>query len=106
MHGRELIYTAFYLSEAALAAMTPAPGDCSFVRQTVINDRNIWQCLDLAQRLAMVGDDLAAAEEAMTMGVSLLFERYGASGLVPSEADCPRAVNRALEFLHARLRPH
>jgi AraC-like DNA-binding protein len=102
-HGRELIYAALYMSKAALAEMLAGPrGDCSVVRQTVIDDRDIWQCLDLAHRLATDDDDAAAAEEAMICGVSLLFERYGASRLVHSEADCPKAVNRALEFLQAR----
>jgi AraC-like DNA-binding protein len=102
-HGRELIYAALYMSEAALAAMLARPrGDCSVVGQTVIDDRDIWRCLDVAHRLAMAGDDTAAAEEAMTMGISLLFERYGASQLVHSEASCPNAVNRAVEFLQLR----
>jgi AraC-like DNA-binding protein len=102
-HGRELIYTALYVSEAALAAILARPrGDCSIVGQTVIGDRDIWQCLDAAHRLATAGDNAAAAEEAMIMGVSLLFERYGASQLVHSEASCPKAVNRAVEFLQSR----
>lgn len=42
--------------------------------------------------LAMAGD-AAAAEEAMTLGPSLLFQRYGKA--------CPTAVNRAVEFLQA-----
>jgi hypothetical protein len=53
----------------------------------------------MAHRLAMAGDDGAAAEEAMVCGISLLLERHGASRLVHSEADCPKAVNRAVEFL-------
>jgi AraC-like DNA-binding protein len=105
--GRELIYAALYVSETALAAMlTRSPSDCSIIGQTVIDDRDIWQYLDVAQRLAMSGDDAAAAEEAMTCGVSLLFDRYGACGLVHSEAGCPKAFNRALEFLQARACDH
>jgi AraC-like DNA-binding protein len=105
-HGRELIYAALYLSEAALAAMLARPrGDCCVVRQTVMDDRDIWQCLDMAHRLA-TDDDAADAEEAMICGVSLLFERYGASRLVHCEADCPKAVNRAVEFLQARACDH
>jgi AraC-like DNA-binding protein len=106
-HGRELIYAALYVSETALAAMSArARGDCSIVRQTVIDDRDIWQCLDVAHRLAMAGDDAAAAEEAMVCGVSLLLERHGANRLVHAEAGCPKAVNRAVEFLQARACDH
>jgi AraC-like DNA-binding protein len=106
-HGRELIYTALYVSETALAAMLACSrGDCPNVRQPVIDDRDIWQCLAEAHKLATAGDDTAACEEAMICGVALLFERYGASRLVLSEAGCPKAVNRAVEFLQARACDH
>ncbi|MTV11813.1 MULTISPECIES: AraC family transcriptional regulator [Bradyrhizobium] len=105
--GRELVYAALYVSESALAAMLPrSRADWFVIRQTVIDDRDIWPCLDAAQRLAIAGDDAAATEEAMTCGVSLLFERFGTSKLVHSEADCPRAVDRAVEFLQARACDH
>jgi AraC-like DNA-binding protein len=105
--GRELIYAALYVSETALAAMLARPrGDCFIARQTVIDDREIWQCLDAAQRLAIASDDAVAIEEAMTCGVSLLFERFGAGRLVHSEAGCPKAVDRAVEFLQARACDH
>lgn len=105
--GRELIYTALYLSQTALAAMLARPrGDCFIIRQTVIDDPEIWQCLDAAQRLAIAGDDAAATEEAMTCGVSLLFERFGVGRLVHSEAGCPKAVDRAVQFLQARACDH
>jgi len=62
-HGRELAYAALYVPESALAAMfVPLGGDCSIVRQPVINDGDIWRCLAEAHRLAMAGDDAAAAE--------------------------------------------
>jgi AraC-like DNA-binding protein len=106
-HGRELVYAALYVPETALAVMLARPGgDCSIVRQPVIEDRAIWRCLAEAHRLAMAGNDAAAAEEAMICGVSLLFERYGASRLVHPEAGCPKAVNRAVEFLRARACDH
>jgi AraC-like DNA-binding protein len=106
-HGRELAYAALYVPDSALAAMlAPLGGDCSIVRQPVIDDRDIWRCLAEAHRLAMAGDDAAAAEEAMICGVSLLFERYGARRLAHSEAGCPKAVNRAVEFLQARACDH
>ncbi|MGY4474851.1 AraC family transcriptional regulator [Bradyrhizobium sp. USDA 3364] len=106
-HGRELVYAALYVSERALAAMVPrSRADWFVVRQTVIDDRDIWQCLDAAQRLAIAGGDAAATEEAMTCGVSLLFERFGTGKLVHSEADCPKAVDRAVEFLQARACDH
>jgi AraC-like DNA-binding protein len=106
-HGRELIYAALYVPEGALAAMlTDHERDCFVVGQPVIDDRDIWSCLAAAHRLAMAGDDAAAAEEAMIYGISLLFERYGASRLVHSEAGCPKAVNRAVEFLQARACDH
>lgn len=106
-HGRELIYAALYVPEAALAMMLSRPGgNRSIVRRSVIDDADIWHSLAAAHRLGMAGDDPAAAEEAMTMGVSLLFERHGASRLVHSEAGCPRAVSRAVEFLKARACDH
>jgi AraC-like ligand binding domain len=106
-HGRELIYAALYVSETALAAMLAfSRGDRPNVRQTVINDRDIWQCLAEAHSLATAGADAAAAEEAMMCGISLLFARYGACRLVRSESGCPKAVDRAVEFLQARACDH
>jgi AraC-like DNA-binding protein len=102
-HGSELIYAALYLSARALRALlAPRESDNAIVRQPVVDDRDIWRCLGAAHRFAMAGVDAAAAEEAMICGISLLFERYGASRIVRSEADCPKAVNRAVEFLQAR----
>ena len=106
-HGSELIYAALYVPEAALVAMLAHHGrDCFIVGQPVVDDRAVWSCLAAAHRLAMTGEDAAAAEEAMICGISLLFERYGASRLVQSEAGCPKAVNRAVEFLQARACDH
>jgi AraC-like DNA-binding protein len=106
-HGSELIYAALYLPARALAALlAPRDSDDAIVRQPVVNDRDIWRCLAEAHRFAAAGVDAAAAEEAMICGVSLLFERYGASRIVRSEADCPKAVNRAVEFLQARACDH
>jgi len=42
----------------------------------------------------------------MIGGISLLFERYETRRLVHSEAGCPKAVNRAVEFLQARACDH
>ena len=106
-HGRELIYAALYVPRAAVAAMMSRPkSDGSIVKQCVIDDPDIWRGLAKAHRLAMAGDDAAAAEEAMILGVSLLFERYEASRYVNSDASCPRSVNRAVEFLQARACEH
>jgi AraC-like DNA-binding protein len=106
-YGRELIYAALYVPETALENMLSRPsGENLLVRQTVLDDRDIWRGLAAAHELAIAGDDEVAAEEAMTMGVSLLFERYGARRLVQSEASCPKAVNRAVEFLQARACDH
>lgn len=106
-HGSELIYAALYVSDTTLATMLARPrGDGSMVRQTVIDDRDIWQYLDTAQRLIIAADDATAAEEAMTCGISLLFERYGTGRPVQFEASCPKAVNRAMEFLQARACDH
>jgi AraC-like DNA-binding protein len=102
-HGRELIYSAIYVPETALSGMLARlEGGWSIVRQPVIDDPEIWRSFAVAHKLGMAGDDAASAEEAMTWGVSLLFERYGAVRLVHSEAGCPRAVKRAMEFLQAR----
>ena len=54
----------------------------------------------------MADEDPAAAAEAMIFGVVLLFERYGDSQHKVSEASCPRAVKRAIEFLQARASDH
>lgn len=105
--GRELVYAALYLPDVALAAMLLRPrGDSPGIAQPVIEDREIWQCLAEAHGLAMAGVDTSAAEEAMICGISLLFERYGACRLVHSDACCPRAVSRAVEFLQARACDH
>jgi len=101
-HGPELAYAALYVPQSALARMSSdLEGACAVVRQPVIGDQDIWRYLALAHRLAMGGEDAVAAEEAMACGVSLLFQRHGAGRLVPSEAGCPKTVNRAMEFLQA-----
>lgn len=106
-HGSELIYAALYLPEAALAAILQhREGDRFVVRQAVLDDRDVWRGLAMAHDLAMAGDEPAAAEEAMIMGVSRLFERYGANRLSRSEAGCPKAVDRAVAFLQARACDH
>jgi AraC-like DNA-binding protein len=99
-HGSELVYAALYMSRTALAAMLADAGSGYLeLRQPVVDDRDIWNSLGAAHRLAMESDD-AAAEEAMVSGVSLLFQRYGAGRTVRSaEVACPRAVNRAIAFL-------
>jgi AraC-like DNA-binding protein len=105
--GRELIYAALYVPASALASMSArARGDCHVIGKTVIGDRDVWHCFDRAQGLAMAGNDTPAAEEAMIYGISLLFERYGADGLIQPEANCPKAVDRAIAFLHARACDH
>ena len=105
--GPELIYAALYVPEGALATMLDHPAtDCLAVGQSVILDRDVWHPLAAAHRLAMAGGDPAAAEEAMVCGVSLLFERYSAGRLALPEAGCPKAVNRAVEFLQARACDH
>jgi AraC-like DNA-binding protein len=105
-HGTELIYAALYLPASAVAALlAPRESNHAIVRQPVVDDRDIWRRLAEAHRFVTAGLD-AAAEEAMTCGISLLFERYGASGPIRSKADCPKAVNRALEFLQARACDH
>ncbi len=102
-HGPELVYGALYVPETALAVMSARRGSDGFiVSQAVIHDPDIWRCLAEAHRLAMGGGDAAAAEEKMSWGVSLLLERYGTRRLSCSEANCPKAVNRAVEFLRAR----
>ena len=105
-HGSELIYAALYLPASALGALlAPRASGNAIVRQAVVDDRDIWRRLAEAHRFATAGVD-AAAEEAMICGVSLLFERYGAFRIVRAEADCPKAVNRAVEFLQARACDH
>lgn len=102
-HGPELIYAALYVPEAALAAILPGhEGSGAIVRQSVIADSQLWRRFARAHRLAMAGDDAAATEEAMVSGISLLFERYGDSRPVHSEAGSPGTVDRAVEFLQAR----
>lgn len=101
-HGRELVYAALYVPEAALATMlVHHQGGCAVVRQPIVDDRDIWHCFTVAHRHAMSQDDAPAAEEAMICGISLLFERYGARPPTRPEADCPKAVKRAVEFLQA-----
>jgi len=106
-HGRELIYAAIYVPEMALTAMLPPhESDLPTIRQPVTDDQDIWRCLSKAHRLAMASDEGVAAEEAIALGVSLLFERYGTRRMAHSEAGCPKAVNRAVEFLQARACDH
>jgi AraC-like DNA-binding protein len=81
-------------------------GDGSIIEKTVIDDPDLWHWFDQAQGLAMAGLDTAGAEEAMICGISLLFERYGSSEPIQTEASCPKAVDRAVEFLHARACDH
>jgi AraC-like DNA-binding protein len=102
-HGNELVYAGLYVPEAALTTMLcPISGVLPLVRQAVIDDQDIWQSFAVAHKLAMAGVEAAAAEERMTLGVSLLFERYGACRVVHSEASFPKVVKRAVEFLQAR----
>lgn len=105
-HGAELTYAALYVSEAALSAILERPrGTPTIVGRTVIEDRDVWPLFNTAHRLAMAGDDIAASE-AMACGVSLLFQRYEDDCHVHSEADCPTAVYRAIEFLESRACEH
>ncbi|MET4071922.1 AraC-like DNA-binding protein [Bradyrhizobium sp. S3.2.6] len=105
--GRELAYAALYVPVPALASMLArSRGDGSIIEKTVIDDPDLWHWFDQAQGLAMAGLDTAGAEEAMICGISLLFERYGSSEPIQTEASCPKAVDRAVEFLHARACDH
>ncbi|MDN3274359.1 AraC family transcriptional regulator [Frankia sp. RB7] len=105
--GRELAYAALYVPASALASMLArSRGDGSIIEKTVVDDPDLWHWFDQAQGLAMAGLDTAGAEEAMICGISLLFERYGSSQPSPTEASCPKAVDRAVEFLHARACDH
>lgn len=106
-HGRELTYAALYVPQTAIGMMLGHPGsECAAVKQPVVDDREIWGCLGAGHRLAMAGDD-AAAEEAITWGISLLFQRYGAGRAVQSEAAAyPQAVGRAVAFLQAHAGDH
>jgi AraC-like DNA-binding protein len=100
--GPELVYAALYLPEAALATvLQERTVGSSRIARPVIHDPEVWGWLAEAHRLAVAGDDGAAAEEAMVCGVSLLFERYGTSRTRRSEAGCPRTVDRAMSFLRA-----
>lgn len=106
-HGPELIYAALYVPEAALAAMlsrTQSGG--TIVKQSVIADPDIWHLFAEAHGLAMAGTDVAAAEEAMVCGVSLLFGRYGDRRPAHSKAGSRGTVDRAVEFLQARACEH
>lgn len=101
--GRELAYAAFYLPETALTAMlAQRDNGRAIIGVSVIDDWHVWQCLSAAHELAMAGNDAAAAEEAMVLGISLLFERYGAERLALKGAASPKAIKRAVEFLQAR----
>lgn len=106
-HGLELAYAAFYVPNTALAAMLPHVGDnCSICRESVVHDWDIWRYLAPAHRLVMNRVDATAAEESIVTGISLLFERYGHSRLVHSEASCHRAMRHAVEFLEAHACDH
>jgi AraC-like DNA-binding protein len=106
-HGRELIYSSIYLPDGALQAILPRmDGDRFAIRQSVIDDHDIWNSMTIAHKLALSDDEAAAAEEAVIMSVSLLFDRYGASRLLGPPTYCPKAVNRAVEFLQARACDH
>jgi AraC-like DNA-binding protein len=106
-HGGELRYASLYLSKTVLSAMLPGlEAERFVVRQPIVDDQDVWRCLSAAHALAMAGNDIAAAEEAMVTGVCLLFERYGATRRARAEADCPLAVNRAVDFLRTRACDH
>ena len=98
--GNELVYAALYLPEAAVAAMFPdrLPSG-SAIRQSVIDDPEIWQNLALAHQLMMIGCNDGAAEEALTWAIALLFQRHGTNELPQSEAGCPRTVKFAIEYM-------
>lgn len=101
--GRELAYAALYVPASALASMLARPRcDGSVVSKSVIGDPDLWHWFDQAQGLALAGHNTAGAEEAMICGISLLFERYGSDRLTHVDASCPKAVDRAIEFLQAR----
>jgi len=105
--GPELVYAALYIPQAALAAMSPHPaGGPSIIGQPVLDDHDIWRSLALAHRLGMAGNDAVGAEQAMACGLSMLFRRYGTSRFPNSEARCPRAVNRAIDYLQAYACDH
>jgi AraC-like DNA-binding protein len=101
-HGKELAYAALYLPRTAVASMLPDRNNgCSIVRKPVIDDQEIWRYLASAHRLIIAGDDAVSAEEAMTWGISLLFQRHGANRPVLPDAGCSRTLNRATAFLQA-----
>jgi len=106
-YGNELVYAALYVPGTALAAMLASwRDDCFVVRQPVIDDLDVWRRLSTAHQLATSGDDAVAGEEAMILGLSLLFERYGARPFIQSDAMCPKAVKRAVDFLQAHACDH
>jgi AraC-like DNA-binding protein len=49
----------------------------------------------------MSAEDGLAAEEAMVLGISLLFERFGVSRSIAFDTTCPKTVTRAMAFLQA-----
>lgn len=100
--GGELIYAALYVPQAALSTMLACQrGERPAIGQAIISDGDIWRNFAVAHQLVMEGDDAAAAEEAMVLGVSILFDRYGTRPLVHAEAEYPKAVRRAMEFFQA-----
>ena len=101
-HGPELAYAALYVPQSALTRVTSdLDGGSSFLRLPVVGDHDIWRYLALAHQLAVADRDTIAAEEAMTIGLSLLFRRYGSTPLVDSRMRCPATVKRAVDFLQA-----
>ena len=99
VHGPELTYAAIYVPVAVVAAMSSQ--SASEIRQPVIDDPEIWHSLAQAHLLAMEGGDGAAAEEALAWGVALLFQRYGVGEAVHSDACCPNAVRRAMDYMQS-----
>lgn len=100
--GQELVYSALYVPERALLRMSADPrGNGNRVTLPVVGDQDIWHYLALSHRLTMAGSDPLAAEEAMALGISALFQRYGSIRPKGPEAFCPKAVSRAMDYLHA-----
>lgn len=101
-HGEELIYAALYVPQAAITKiLTRCRRESPMVTQPVVNDQEIWRRFAAAHGSVMSGDDAVGAEEAMILGVSLLFTRYGSDPLERYEATCSKAIKRSLEFLEA-----
>jgi AraC-like DNA-binding protein len=98
-HGSELCYAALYLPGSAVKEMSL--GRVSAIRQPVIDDLEVWQNLSQAHRLSMTGCDDTEAAEALVCGIALLFQRYGVSRPILQDADCPKAVARAVDYMQS-----